>query len=83
MDEFLEHIEINKEKTITGHRDARAYVQVFLDDKVISLSELNNKEYIAARNELISQLKICSNLSIREIAELLKLNRGVVQRIIT
>jgi REP element-mobilizing transposase RayT len=83
MDEFLDHEEICGEKTITGQREASVFVQNFFNDKGINLSDLNHKEYIAVRNELISQLKICSNLSIREIADLLKLNRGVVQRIRT
>jgi len=80
-DEFLDNMEANKEKTITGYKGANDFMHKYIEEKGISLSKLNEKENIVIRNELISQLKICSDLSIRELGKLLNLNRGVVQRL--
>lgn len=80
-DEFLEYVEVNEEKEFIGRQEAGIFAEKFLREKGMSLHQINDKKNVALRNELICRLKTGSNLSIRELAELLKLNRGVIQRI--
>jgi len=47
----------------------------------MELEALKASENANLRNELISELRKRSNLSIRQIAGMLDVNRGVVQRI--
>ena len=53
-----------------------------LTEKGISKSQINEKNHIQIRKELVCGLRDKSNLSIRQIADILGINRGVVQRII-
>lgn len=78
-DSFIEgYSNMRKHIDFLDYEEAQAYVENFLGYNHISLQDLKaNKDL---RNELIQKLKAASNLSIRKIAELLNINRGVVQR---
>jgi uncharacterized protein YllA (UPF0747 family) len=57
--------------------DYRKFLQI-VPLKIEDISKGQNKYY---RDDLILNLKKKSNLSIREIAEILSINRGIVSRI--
>jgi REP element-mobilizing transposase RayT len=80
-DAFLEVVEAEDNKALKSTVEVMKYVQEFLEKKNIGIMRLNDKENLGIRNELIYELKCKSNLSIRQIAEHLKVNRGVVQRV--
>jgi putative transposase len=65
-------------KEITTESD---FVTEFLNQWHIGLKELLKGEYRMVRNELILELKRRSNLSIGQIADILGVNRNVIQRL--
>jgi putative transposase len=76
--EYQENLNLNKEiKTVS---EARRFVTEFLNKWHIELEELPKGEYKTVSNELVLELKRRSNLSIRQIADVLGVNRNVVQR---
>ena len=80
MEEFIDHVEIRKDKPISTPKDAELFIKDFLLENGIELDKLNLRKNFNIRSELIRQLRNQSNLSIREIASILGVNRGVVQR---
>jgi REP element-mobilizing transposase RayT len=62
--------------------DAKALIKEYFNITDILLSNLHKKEYIEKRIQIVLFLKNNTNLSIRKIAEVLNLNRGVVYKII-
>ncbi|MFZ7133005.1 MAG: transposase [Eubacteriales bacterium] len=58
-------------------------IESYLSQNDINFQELGYKKNIEHRIQLVLLLKIKGNLSIRKIAEILQLNRGVVYKIIT
>lgn len=78
IEEVVEH-----EISIRGYLEAKEYIDYFLEEKGLSLKDLQDKVNADARNNIILKLKICSDLSIREIADVLNINRGVVERVRT
>lgn len=68
----------NRNKIILSEEEANQYIIKFLDSYNICLEDVKENKEI--RDMLIKQLKLQSNLSIREIAKLLNINRGIVQR---
>jgi REP element-mobilizing transposase RayT/DNA-binding transcriptional regulator YiaG len=70
----------NEEYKIKGTQEATKYIAKYLKSKDLTLDCIGLKGYEDARHELIVELRTNSNLSIREIASLLKINRGMVQR---
>ncbi len=81
-DEFLEDNDKGMEEKMAPDRGSACdFIEGFLDNKKISMQQLHDREYIAVRTELIGRLRNCSKLSVREVAALLNVNRGVVQRI--
>jgi REP element-mobilizing transposase RayT len=80
-DNFIENKEeITIEKTIFGEKEAEEYVSVFLDKKGKKFEELREKESKEIRAELVKELKSRSDLSIRQIANILQIDRNIVQR---
>ena len=68
-------------RVIKGVMASRKVVDEILKSRGLKLEHLRLKPYNETRNEIISLLRRKSDLSIRQIAELLEINRGTVQRI--
>lgn len=60
--------------------NAGAFVEGFLNDYDLTRDSLKKRQNSALRNKLIQELTSRSNLSLRQIAGLLDINRGIVQR---
>lgn len=71
-------IDATKKKSILTLTQANQYIDDFLHQMKVDISDLHQFEHIKKRNHLIQQLKEKSNLSIRQIAELLKISKGSV-----
>lgn len=71
----------SKHITIRGIGDAKKYIHDFLQEHSVEPEEINYKDNTDYRNKLISHLKMYSNLSIRDISQILNVNRGTVARI--
>jgi putative transposase len=67
-------------KVLKSENEAIEFVNGFLKKKCIKLVDLKLKAYKGVRNELVQELKQKSSLSFRQIAMILGINRGVVQR---
>lgn len=68
----------DEEKRLAEEKVATEIIQEFMSNQNLSRNDLmKNKD---VRNELIMLLRDKGNLSIRRIAELLEINRGVVQK---
>lgn len=67
-------------KEITNEQEAKDYIESFLKDKTNTTDVLIIRRDIRLRNELIKQLMEKSVFSIRQIASLLNINRGMVER---
>lgn len=81
QDVFLDHEDdVEEGKTILSEKSAKAFVEDFLKERNQEVELLALAKHRNLRNELISELKQRSNLSVRQIAGLLSVNRGVVQR---
>jgi DNA-binding transcriptional regulator YiaG len=81
-DVFLEYKEdTNNRYTISSQKEAKEFIVNFLKVHNLTKDTLNARANITMRNELIRQLRQDSNLSIRQIANLLGVNRGIVYRI--
>jgi REP element-mobilizing transposase RayT len=81
-DEFLDiHEEPGTNKIILNETDARLYIAEFMTKQNLTGVLIDLMERKELRNELIQNLKACSTLSIREIAEVLGIDRNVVQRV--
>lgn len=63
---------------IRGLREAENYLEKYIKTEKIDLAKLKSRAYRGERIKIIKYLRANSNLSIREIARLLKLNRGMV-----
>lgn len=70
---------VNKDASIQNEDQARIYVENFLEQQHIEKEALKKEKQV--RNELIIQLKNQSHLSVREIANLLGLDRNIIQRV--
>jgi len=81
-DSFIDYNENRKNDCISirGSAEALSYIDKYISDNKIKHEELLDKRNVSLRDELICFLKMNSNLSIKEISEILRLNRGVVQR---
>ncbi|KXG75625.1 REP-associated tyrosine transposase [Thermotalea metallivorans] len=80
---FLDIMEKSENEKIIlyGYLEGKKYAEEFLGKKKLSIEDLKCKVNKHVRDELIGFLKFHSNLSIREIANILSLNRGVIDRI--
>ena len=68
-------------KEITNYEQIYEYIRRYLKEKNLKKESISNRQNRKYRNELILNLKKKSNFSIREIAKILGLNRGIVERI--
>lgn len=68
-------------RTIFDERSARDFIASFLRERNRELELSVLVENRILRDELIRELKQKSNLSVRQIAGLLGVNRGAVQRV--
>ena len=66
---------------IIGVKAAQEHIEKILTARGVKLDCLGLKGYEEIRKDIIVELKKNSNLSIRQIALVLKINRGMVQRI--
>jgi hypothetical protein len=80
-DTFIEFEDEGKSKNILCEKDAREYVETFLNETGLHLGMLKARANYGIRNEIIKELKEKSNLSIRQIAGLLGVNKNTVLKI--
>ena len=77
---FLEcHNFNNLNKTILSEEAAKQYIIEVLNFHNLCLEDIKSNRKI--RDKLIQQLKVKSILSVRQIAKILDINRGIVQRV--
>jgi putative transposase len=69
------------EKAIQTEKQAKEWIMDYLVNHNINISDLKNRQQEDIRRDLISTLKRESNLSVRQIAKLLEIDRNIVQRI--
>jgi len=69
------------EKEMTHFEQVQKYIKRYIKEKNLKLEDISKRRNLHIRNDLILSLKRKSNLSIREIAEILGINRGMVSRI--
>ncbi|MCB8814625.1 transposase [Desulfosporosinus shakirovi] len=77
----IEESETKKKSIIRGKIAAKQYTEEILNHNCIKLDSLRLKGFEDIRNQIILELRQKSDLSVREIASLLMINRGMVQRI--
>lgn len=68
------------DKTILNGSDAMNFALEFLDKKGILSDNVKRIENKDIRNELIRELKLKSNLSIRQLSGLLNIDGNIIQR---
>ncbi|MBP1616136.1 MAG: transposase like protein, partial [Bacteroidetes bacterium] len=80
--QFIDLQEENvEEKAIQTENQAKEWLMHYLVNHNINTGDLKNRQQEDLRREIISILKENSNLSIRQIAKLLDIDRNIVQRI--
>lgn len=79
-DMFIEYVDATEERNLLNGQDAVDFMNYYLKEKGLELKDIKKKENINIRNELIRELRTKTSLSIRMIADLMTLDRGVVQR---
>jgi hypothetical protein len=81
-DEFIDNIEEqSNDKLVRNREEAEKYVQAFFNSQLTNREGLLLKENKALRNMLISELKRCSSLSVRDLSDITGIGRNVIQRI--
>lgn len=73
--------ETNGIKSIINEEEATSYINVFLAERKVTLGDLKGREQREIRDQIIRHLKKNSILSIRRIADLLGMDRNIIQRI--
>ena len=68
-------------KEITNYDQAYKYIRRYVKEKNLKIEDISKSQNKYYRDDLLLNLKKKSNLSIREIAEILGINRGIVSRI--
>ncbi len=68
-------------KEITNYEQVYKYIRRYLKEKNLKIEDISKSQNKHCRDDLILNIKGKSNLSIREIAEILAINRGVISRI--
>ena len=67
-------------KEITNYEQAYKYIRRYVKEKNLKIEDISKSQNKHHRDDLIVNLKKKSNLSIREIAEILGINRGIILR---
>ncbi len=80
-DVFIDYNESFEEKVLKNRKDVERFIESYLLEKGLKREELNDVTNRAVRNQMICELKEKSNLSIRQIADTLRIDRGIIQRI--
>ena len=78
---FIEIAEKETQKSIKGELATRQFIEEYLKMQGIGIKDLKLKLFIAMRNELIGELKSKSDQSDRDLARILDINRGAVQKV--
>lgn len=82
---FIEYQEDHsKNKIIHSEEEARQFMMKYLQERKRNISGTSNEKAtfnLRVRNALISELKNKSNLTISEIADLMKIGKNIVQRV--
>lgn len=74
--------ESNENKPIISEAEATSYINIFLAErKVSTLGDLKGRDHRETRDQIIRHLKKNSILSIRRIADLLGIDRNIIQRV--
>jgi len=80
-DTFIDYQEVFREvKEITSIEKAKEYVSRYLKEKGLQIESLKNKANKEYRDKLIIELKTKTNLSTREIANVLGFGRWIVEK---
>lgn len=80
--QFIDLQEKNADKEIQTETKAKELIMTYLvNHNIININDLKNRQNEDLRREIISTLKVRSSLSVRQIANLLDLDRNMVQRI--
>ena len=79
-------IELPEENEKHGHdlineKEAKQYIQNYFKEHRLDLSNLKERKYQSYRNKLISYLRVNSTLSIRGIANILRVSKVTVQNV--
>lgn len=77
-DKFIDIQKEDEEIDILGQKAAKAFIIDYLDNENLKIEDLKNPVYKKKRNRLILYLRRNSNLSIRELANVLELGRGTI-----
>jgi putative transposase len=80
-DEFIEYPEAKKDTELSGEDDTKVFITKYLSSKGQTLDELKEKHNMASRNDFIKLLKEKSNLSVRQLANILIMDRNAIQRV--
>jgi len=64
---------------LINEKEARQYIQNYFKEHRFDLSNLKERKYQSYRNKLISHLRVNSTLSIRGIADILRVSKVTVQ----
>ena len=80
--DIIELPEENKkyERNLISEKEAKQYLQSYLSEHHLDLSNLRERKYRSDRNKLINHLKQNSNFSIRGIADLLRIGTTTVHK---
>jgi len=77
IDKFMDINESDYKKSICSEKDARAFINEYINGADLK-EVLSNKK---TRNHLLKELKARSTLSNRKIATMLDIDRNIVQRV--
>lgn len=77
-DVFIDICKIGDESEIKGYYEAKKFIKKYLKTENLILNDLKHNKNREKRNDLILYLRKKSDLSIRDIAELLDLGRGTI-----
>ena len=80
--DIIELPEENKkyDRNLINEKEAKQYLQSYLSEHHLDLSNLRERKYRSDRNKLINHLKQNSNFSIRGIADLLRIGTTTVHK---
>jgi putative transposase len=81
-DTFIEYSETLKEMVFVHKHEIESLIENLLLDKGVSKDQLKEKKNFSVIKDLVCELRKKSNLSIRQMADILSVDRGVIQRII-
>ncbi len=69
-----------EDKPLSSEREVEVFIKEFIDNKGIVREDLSSKPHRELRTLLIRELRAKSNLSNRKIAQIMGIDRNIVQR---